>query len=39
MNAIPKEELESKVIETVLCFYKAYLEKDGRQKLAEAVKA
>jgi DNA invertase Pin-like site-specific DNA recombinase len=39
MNAIPKEVLESKVIETVLCFYKPYLEKDGRQKLAEAVKA
>lgn len=39
MNAIPKELLESKVIETVLCFYKPYLERDGRQKLAEAVKA
>jgi len=39
MNAIPKEVLESKVIETVLNFYKPYLEKDGRQKLAEAVKA
>ncbi len=39
MNAIPKEVLESKVIETVLDFYGSYLEKDGRQKLAEAVKA
>jgi len=39
MNAIPKEMLESKVIETVLDFYKPYLEKDGRQKLAEAIKA
>jgi DNA invertase Pin-like site-specific DNA recombinase len=39
MNPIPKELLESNVIETVLCFYKPYLEKDGRQKLAEAVKA
>ncbi len=39
MNAIPKELLESKVIETVLSFYKPYLERDGRQQLAEAVKA
>ena len=39
MNAISKEVLESKVIETVLCFYKPYLERDGRQQLAEAVKA
>ncbi len=39
MNAIPKEVLESKVIETVLDFYRSYLEKGGRQKLAEAVKA
>jgi DNA invertase Pin-like site-specific DNA recombinase len=39
MNAIPKEVLESKVIETVLAFYRPYLEKGGRQKLAEAVKA
>jgi hypothetical protein len=39
INAIPKEVLESKVIETVLDFYKPYLEKDGRLKLAEAVKA
>jgi len=39
MNAIPKEVLESKVTETVLDFYRAYLEKGGRQKLAEAVKA
>ncbi len=39
MNAIPKEVLESKAIETVLDFYRSYLEKGGRQKLAEAVKA
>jgi DNA invertase Pin-like site-specific DNA recombinase len=39
MNAIPKEAIESKVIEMVLDFYKPYLEKDGRQKLAEAVKS
>jgi DNA invertase Pin-like site-specific DNA recombinase len=39
MNAIPKEVLESKVIETVLCFYKPYLDKDGRQKLAATVKS
>ena len=39
MNAIPKEVLESKVIETMLDFYRSYLEKGGRQKLAEAVKA
>ncbi len=38
MNAIPKEVLESKVIETVLDFYRPYLEKDGRKKLAKAVK-
>lgn len=38
MNAIPKEILESKTIETVLDFYRPYLEKGGRQKLAEAVK-
>jgi len=39
MNAIPKDVLESKVIEIVLDFYRSYLEKSGRQKLAEAVKA
>jgi DNA invertase Pin-like site-specific DNA recombinase len=39
LNAIPKAVLESKVIETVLDFYSSYLEKGGRQKLAEAVKA
>ncbi len=39
MNAIPKEVLESKVIEIVLDFYRSYLEKSGRQKLAEAVMA
>ena len=39
MNAIPKEELESKTIEAVLDFYRSYLEKGGRKILAEAVKA
>jgi hypothetical protein len=39
MNAIPKEILESKAIETVLDFYRSYLEKGGRKKLAESVKA
>ena len=39
MNAIPKEVLESKAIEIVLDFYRPYLEKGGRQKLAGAVKA
>jgi hypothetical protein len=39
MNAISKEVLESKVIEAVLCFYKPYLDKDGRQKLAATVKS
>jgi len=38
MNAIPKEVLESKVIETVLDFYRPYLENGGRRKLAQAVK-
>ncbi len=39
MNAIPQKILESKVIDTVLDFYRPYLEKGGRQKLAGAVKA
>jgi DNA invertase Pin-like site-specific DNA recombinase len=38
MNAIPKDILEDAVIKTVLDFYRPYLEKDGRKKLAEAVK-
>jgi site-specific DNA recombinase len=38
-NTIPKEVLESKIIETVLDFYRSYLEEGGRQKLAESVKA
>jgi len=38
MNAIPKDVLESTVINAVLDFYRPYLEKDGRRKLAEAVK-
>ena len=39
MNAIPKDILEDAVIKMVLVFYRPYLEKDGRRKLAEAVKA
>jgi hypothetical protein len=38
MNAIPKDILEDAVIKIVLDFYRPYLEKDGRRKLAEAVK-
>ncbi len=38
MNAIPKDVLESAVINAVLDFYRPYLAKDGRRKLAEAVK-
>jgi len=39
MNPIPQDVLESTVIETVLDFYRQYMDKDGRRKLAEAVKA
>jgi hypothetical protein len=39
LNTVPKKILESAVIETVLDFYRPYLEKGGRKKLAEAVKA
>jgi DNA invertase Pin-like site-specific DNA recombinase len=39
MNAIPKDILEDAVIKTVLDFYRPYSEKDGRRKLADAVKA
>jgi DNA invertase Pin-like site-specific DNA recombinase len=39
LNAIPKEALESAVVQTILDFYRPYLEKGGRKKLAEAVKA
>jgi len=38
MNSIPQKILESKVIDTVLDFYKRYLNKGGRKKLAEAIK-
>jgi hypothetical protein len=38
MNPVPQKILESKVIKTVLDFYKPYLGKDSRRKLAEAVK-
>ena len=39
MNPVPQDALESTVIKTVLDFYQPYLDKDGRRKLAEAVKA
>ena len=38
MNTIPQKELEKMIIDAVLNFYRPYLEKDGRQKLAQAVK-
>ncbi|MHC4466971.1 MAG: recombinase family protein [Planctomycetota bacterium] len=38
MNPIPKEELEEKVIEAVLEFYSPYLQKHGRNMLAEIIK-
>ena len=38
MNPILQEELGKKVIDAILNFYRPYLEKDGRQKLAQAVK-
>jgi len=38
MNPIPKQELEQKVINAILDFYKPYLQKDGRRKLAEIIK-
>jgi hypothetical protein len=38
MNPVPQKILEGKVIDTVLDFYKPYLGKGGRRKLAEAVK-
>jgi len=38
MNSIPQEQLENKVIDAVLEFYQPYLEKDGREKLAAAIK-
>ena len=39
MNAIPKDTLESIVINAVLDFYNPYLENGGRQKLSETIKA
>jgi len=39
MNTIPKDTLESTVINAVLDFYGPYLQDGGRQKLAEAIKA
>ena len=38
LNLIPQKVLESTVIETVLDFYRVYLGKGGRRKLAEAIK-
>ena len=38
MNPIPKEELEQEVIKAVLDFYRPYLQKDGRKKIAEIIK-
>ena len=38
MNPIPQGELESLVIDAVLDFYKPYLGKGGRRRIAEAVK-
>jgi len=38
MNPIPQKILEAKVIDAVLDFFKPYLDKGGRKKLAEAVK-
>ncbi len=38
MNPIVQKILEGKVIDTVLDFYRPYLDKGGRKKLAEAVK-
>jgi len=39
LNLIPQEALESKVIETVLDFFKPFLDKGGHKRLADAVKA
>jgi len=39
VNTIPKDTLESTVINAVLDFYGPYFENGGRQKLAEAIKA
>ncbi len=38
MNPIPKEELEQEVIKAVLDFYRPYLQKNGRKKIAEIIK-
>jgi len=38
LNAIPQKVLESKVIDAVLDFFKPFLDKAGRRKLADAVK-
>ena len=38
MNAFPQGALETTVIQAVLDFYKPYLAKDGRRRLAAAVK-
>ncbi|MCP4591829.1 MAG: recombinase family protein [bacterium] len=38
MNPLPQAELEAVVIDAVLDFYKPYLGKSGRRKMADAVK-
>jgi len=38
LNPIPQDILENKIIDTVLDFYRPYLEKNGREKMARAVK-
>lgn len=38
MNPIPKEELERKVINAILDFYRPYLQKDGQRKLVDIIK-
>jgi len=37
MNPISKDKLEQKVINVILDFYRPYLQKDGRKKLAEII--
>ncbi|MHC4487261.1 MAG: recombinase family protein [Planctomycetota bacterium] len=39
LNLVPKEVLEPTVVEAVLDFYRPYLEKGGRGKLAAAIKS
>ena len=39
MNAIPQKTLEEKAIKIVLDFYEPFLDKGGRKKLAQVIKA